>query len=374
MTMTGKWNEIAMELGAIFGERAEAHDRSGTFVADNYALLKERRFMSALVPQEFGGGGAAIEEICEALRVLAHHCPSTALSLSMHSHLVAAAAFKHKLGKPTKALLEKVAAKELVLVSTGATDWIDGNGTAVRVEGGYRVSGRKVFGSGSPVADLLITSCAEPDGPDGPAVIHFPVAFSAEGVSILEDWDTMGMRGTGSNTVLFDNVFVPEASVALRRPQGQWHPAWNVVLGVAPALYMAPYIGLAEAAVELAVSRARKRPGREGVVDATGQMLNELASAHLAWRELVRGCAGYDFVPGLEHANQNLVYKTLVTRAVKKTVELAMEVAGGASFYRALPLERLWRDAQACHFHPLPERRQIAFSGKVALGMDPGVR
>ena len=109
--------------------------------------------MSALVPSELGGGGATHGEVCQVLRELAHHCGSTALALSMHTHLVAAAVWRHKHGQPAEALLRKIAASELVLVSTGAGDWVDSVGKAERAPGGYRVSAVKRFGSGSPVGD-----------------------------------------------------------------------------------------------------------------------------------------------------------------------------------------------------------------------------
>ena len=95
----------------------------------------------------------------------------------MHQHLVSAAVFNHMNGRPGLKLLEKVAASEAILVSTGANDWMESNGAAQRVDGGYRVTARKPFASGSPVGDVLVTSVAFDESPEGPEVLHFPVSM-----------------------------------------------------------------------------------------------------------------------------------------------------------------------------------------------------
>ena len=125
---------LAETLGARFGERAGAHDAAGTFVEANYLALKEHRFFSAGVPTELGGGGLSHAELCEVIRILGRHCGSTALAFSMHTHLVAAAVWRYCHGKPAEKLLRRVAAEELVLVSTGAADWLGSNGTLERVD------------------------------------------------------------------------------------------------------------------------------------------------------------------------------------------------------------------------------------------------
>lgn len=364
------WTDVATKLGAAFGERTAEFDEKDCFVADNYVDLKRERVFSMLVPSDLGGGGATYAQTCDLLRRLGQHCASTALALSMHQHLVAATVFKHKKGQPGAALLEKVATHQAVLVSTGATDWVDSNGSARRVDGGYRVNGRKVFGSGGPGADMLITSFAADDEPEGPSVIHCPVPLDAEGVNLLDDWHTLGMRGTGSHTVLLKDVFVPEGSVALKRPKGQWHPAWDVALGVAPPIYMAPYVGLAEAAAEQVLERARKRRDAIPVQLAAARMENVLTTARLAWQDMVRLAGNCDFTPSLDNSNAQLVRKTIVNNAVKEAVACAMEVAGGSGFYKSQPFERMWRDIQASHYHPLPERRQLIFTGRYRLGAD----
>jgi alkylation response protein AidB-like acyl-CoA dehydrogenase len=109
--------------------------------------LKEHRVFSAGVPAELGGGGASHSELSAMLRELARSCGSTALALSMHTHLLALSVWQYQQGQPAETLLRRIAHEELVLVSTGASDWLESSGTAEPVDGGYRVNARKIFGS-----------------------------------------------------------------------------------------------------------------------------------------------------------------------------------------------------------------------------------
>lgn len=362
------WIERANTLGRTFAERARTHDAEGRFVAENYADLKAAKMFSMMVPAALGGGGARYDEVCEVIRILGRSCGSTALAFSMHQHLVAANVFKYRKGE-VPPVLGKVAASELVLISTGAGDWLHSNGKARRVDGGYRISGRKVFCSGSPLGDVFVSSIRFDEGPDGPRVLHFPVPAKAEGVRLLDDWNTLGMRGTGSQTVAFDDVFVPDAAIALDRTPG-WHGVWNVVLGVAPPIYMAAYLGVAEGAAEVALTKAKRlaSPTSAGLV---GAVVNARTEAQLAFDDMVRRVDDFGFTPANEFASGQLVRKTLVANAAKRAVELSCELVGGSSFFRSSDLERAFRDIQAAHFHPLPERRQQSFSGLVELGLDP---
>jgi alkylation response protein AidB-like acyl-CoA dehydrogenase len=366
-----RFGELIQVLGPRFLERAPSHDRDARFVADNYNELKEYKLFSAGVPHELGGGGASHQEVCGFLRELSHYCSSTALALSMHSHLVATTVWRRRHGMPGEALLRKVAQSELVLVSTGAGDWLDSVGRAERVPGGFRVSAVKRFCSGSPSGDLLITSAPVEGGDAADEVIHFPVSMRAEGVQRKDDWDTLGMRGSGSHSVVLNEVFVPEESVVLRRPRGQWHGSWNVIVTIAAPIYMAPYVGIAERAAAIAKAALTRRDADSLAISALGELENHLTTAQLAYNDMLRLANDYDVEPTLEHANRALIRKTLVANAVRQTVSSAIEVVGGASYFRGLGLERLWRDAQGAPFHPLPEKQQQQFSGRVALGLPP---
>lgn len=358
-------------IGPRFAEGAAERDRDDNFVGRNYDALKQHKVFSALVPAELGGGGVRHSAMCAFLRRLAHYCPSTALALSMHQHLVAAAVYHHRNGRPGKKLLERVAADETVLISTGANDWMESSGAAERVDGGFKVDARKPFASGSPAGGILATSVPYRDPEQGWQVIHFAVPFTAPGVSLANDWHTLGMRATGSRTVILEGVVVPDSAVALRRPRGRYHPAWNVILTVAMPLIMSVYTGVAEAAAAIARDHASKRKGDPAAPYLLGELTNEVTAAQLAADDMVRLANDLDFAMTLEVADAVLVRKTIVAEHVMGAVEKALEAAGGSGFYRKNALERFLRDAHGAQFHPLPAKRQHRFTGRIALGLDP---
>jgi alkylation response protein AidB-like acyl-CoA dehydrogenase len=371
MTMGRDFIAEARQIGPKLAERAAAADRDGAFVSESYELLADRGFVGMAVPASLGGGGASHAEASEALRELGKHCGSTALALSMHTHLVAATVWKHLRGQPGEALLRRVASERLVLVSTGAGDFLESNGRVTRVEGGYRVTAIKPFASGSPVGKLIITSAAYEDPEQGPRVLHFPVPMDAPGVHLERDWNSMGMRGTGSHTIRFEDVFVPDAAIGLDRPRAGWPPVWSVVLTVAAPMYIAPYVGVAEAAAEQALAFARVRTKDTTLHLLAGELENERASLALAFRALVENARNYDFAPELSRANQALIYKTLVAKHAIAVAEKATEIVGGRAYLAAQGMERLLRDVHGAPFHPLPEKRQQLLTGRLALGLEP---
>jgi alkylation response protein AidB-like acyl-CoA dehydrogenase len=365
---------IVDELGPTFAGRIAAYDADDAFVAENYRALKERKVFSAMVPKDLGGGGYRHSEMCAFLRGLAKHCSSTALACSMHQHLVAAQVWNHLHGKPGGAMLEKVAQGGLVLVSTGANDWLESNGTVEKVEGGYRVTAKKPFASGSPAGDLLVTSAPYEHPTEGWQVLHFPVPFSTKGVSLKADWKVLGMRATGSNTVALDGVFVPEGAVGMSRPRGDYHPFFNVVMTVALPLISSVYLGVAEAIAEKARNGAKKRQADASVPYLLGELENALTTAQLAVDSMVRIANDWDFEAVTEVGNAIAIRKSIAVRAVLGTAEKALEVVGGTGFFREAGLERLLRDAHGFQFHPLQEKRQHQFTGRIALGLEPLAR
>ena len=362
------WTDIACDIGDAFAARAAMHDREGKFVTKNYADLKKSGLFSAGIPAELGGGGASHAEICAIVREIGHHCGSTGLSYAMHSHPVCVNVFKHARGDAkATAALRKIAAKDLVIAGTGANDWLASNGEAIEIDGGYRVNAHKRFVSGGPGADLFVTSAVF-DGDDGPEVIHFAVPMASDGIEIQSNWDTLGMRGTGSNDIVMKDVFVAAEAVVARRPVGTWHPMWDVIVPVALPIIVACYVGLAEAAATYALQTASGKPH---LAPAIGQMQTDIAVAQLALDDMIRTVDDYAFVPDLAITSDVLTRKAIAARSVKSAIETASEIVGGAGFYRGHPMERIVRDMRAFHFHPLPERIQQSFSGRVALGMEP---
>src|SRR5512145_1059972 len=313
-TPRADWIAVARELGERFAARASGHDGDDSFVADNYVDLKTHRLFSAGVPVDLGGGGASHAELCAILRTLGRSCGSTALALSMHTHLVAAAVWRRQHDQaPVEPMLRRVAGEELVLVSSGGSDWLAGSGQARRVEGGYRIDARKIFSSGCPSGQLLVTSAVLDDPQAGPTVLHFPVALDAAGVKILDTWHTLGMRGTGSHDILLQDVFVPEAAIAGRRPQGKWHHLFHVVVMIALPIVYAAYVGVAEAARDLAVRQAARKRDDAGLVDLVGEMDNELATAQMALDAMIATAATAQAGP--ETTRRTTIARTLCGRA-----------------------------------------------------------
>jgi len=367
--MSNIWLTKAEEIAAAIEARAEECDANDAFVAESYRLLAEQGLFKALVPVEFGGGGATISEVCQAIRRLGQSCGSTALAFSMHSHLVAVAAWRlrHE-GAPTEGLLRKVGEEGAILVSSGGSDWLPSGGEAVRDEGGYRVTATKPFSSGSPAAQILGTSAVYDDPEAGPTVIHFPVPLDAEGVTIKDNWRVLGMRGTGSNDIDLKDVFIPDAAITGRRPPGAWHLLFHVISMIAFALVYSAYVGVAEGARLRALAAVRKRSESEAAALIAGEMENAFTVAELAHAQMMRLADNAE--PGPETTSAAMICRTLVGNATIATVEKAMELVGGGGFYRKLGLERAFRDVQAARFHPLQEKPQLRFTGRVVLGWD----
>jgi alkylation response protein AidB-like acyl-CoA dehydrogenase len=240
-----------------------------------------------------------------------------------------------------------------------------------KVDGGYRVSARKIFCSGSPAGGLLVSSAIYDDPQEGPSVLHFAVPMNAEGITVLDNWRAMGMRGTGSNDVVLENVFVPEASISMRRPRGKWHPFFTTVSAVALPLVMSVYLGVTEAACTLAATSGKKRASDPNVPYLLGEMENALVTAELAVQGMIDLCDDYAFEAATQTANAILIRKTIAANACVQAAEKALEATGGGGFFRGTGLERLLRDVHASRFHPMQEKRQQLFTGRLTLGLDP---
>jgi alkylation response protein AidB-like acyl-CoA dehydrogenase len=357
----------AEALVPALAERAAAHDAEDRFVADNYVLLREAGLVEAGVPAELGGRGAEVGALADMLRTLAHGCGSTALAFSMHTHQVAVPAWRwrHRQVAAMEPLLRRIAAERIILLSSGGSDWIGGSGRAEKVEGGYRVTARKGFTSGAEAGDILMTGALiEEDG--ARHVLHFGAPMRAAEVRIEDTWRTLGMRGTGSNDVVLDGLFVPEASVALKRPAGVWHPLFQIIATIAFPLIYAVYLGVAESARDIAIELARKKPAGADQRALAGQMETALRAAQLGHAAMV--AAAEANAPSAESVNEVMIGKAIVTRNALRAVDLAMELAGGAGFYRAAGLERRFRDIQGARYHPLQRGPQAQYAGAMALG------
>ena len=360
---------LAEALGKDFAARAQVADETDSFVADNYAALKTSGLVEAGVPRELGGGGAGIDELALMLRTLARHCSSTALAFAMHTHQVAIPAWRwqHQKIAAVEPLLKRVAAEKIILLSSGGSDWVAGSGKAERVEGGYKITARKVFSSAAPAGSLLMTSAVLEEAGEDAKVLHFGIPMNSPQVRIDPVWKTLGMRGTASNDVIIDGHVVPEAAVALKRQAGEWHPLFQTIATIAFPLIYSVYVGVAESARDLAVAMAKKRRPDHHVTQIVGRMDTELRGAQVAL-DYMLDVAGRN-APSAETVNDVMIGRKLVADHAISAVELAMEAAGGAGFYRAQGLERRFRDIQGARYHPMQPGPQAEYAGAMAMGL-----
>lgn len=362
------WIALARELGQCFATRAAAADADDRFVEANVEALKAAGFIEAGVPAELGGRGAAYRELVQMLCELARHCGSTALAFSMHTHLVVTATWRWRHGEAVvETLLRRTATEQLMLIGSGGSDWLGSSGTARRTAGGYLVKAHKGFASGVPAGDLLLTSAVADSDAGGKEVIHFAVPLKDKAVRIVENWRTLGMRGTGSHDVEIDDLFIDDAAITLRRPRGKWHPLFHGFAMLAIPLIYGVYLGIAEAARDRALELARGRAGDPVLPYLVGEMERELLVARLSHRHMLE--AAETGQPCPVTTNSVMAGRALVGQAAIRTVEKAMEVAGGAGFHRSHGLERLFRDVQAARYHPLQDKAQLRLAGRQALGL-----
>jgi alkylation response protein AidB-like acyl-CoA dehydrogenase len=357
----------AEAVAPVLAEHAGRHDVDGTFASEPLDAIRDAGLLAAGVPVELGGLGADNRELAGLQRELAHHCGSTALATSMHQHVVCFTAWRYRRGMPgAEATLRRVAEEGIVLVSTGGGDWTHPRGEATRVEGGYRVSGRKRFASQSTAGTVMSTMAAYDDPEQGRRVLNLAVPFASDGVTVADNWDTLGMRATASNDVVLEDVFVPDEKVLANRPYGVVDPPLQVIGSIAFPIVSAVYLGVAEAAFAAAVGSARGRAEDPTVRRQVGLMKHRLQVA--SWSlEGVLDLVGPDPAPSMETLAAVMLAKREVALAGLEVCDLAMEVAGGPAFFRGSVVERCYRDIRAAKFHPTTPEDTLLLVGDEAL-------
>lgn len=356
-------------VGDAIAEHATRHDADGTFVTEAFEHLAAAGLLAIGVPAELGGGGATIRELTDVQRELAHYCGSTALASAMHQHVVAFTAWRLRRGLPgAEVTLRRVAQEGIVLVSTGGGDFTHPNGEAVKVDGGYEVSGRKQFASQSPIGTVVSTMFAFDDAELGRRVLNMAVPLAAEGVQVLDNWDALGMRGTGSGDIVLDRVFVPDERVLANRPYGVIDPPLQVIISIAMPIITGAYLGVAEAAYDAAVAVAVTKADDPLVQRQVGLMAHRLRVARWALDRALDEI-GDDPTPSMNSVAVALAAKREVVLAGAEVVDLAIDVAGGTAFRRGSTIERCYRDMRAAGFHPLTPERTLLHAGRLALGL-----
>jgi alkylation response protein AidB-like acyl-CoA dehydrogenase len=357
----------AAAAAPVLAEHAERHDRDGTWVHESFEHLRNEGLLSIAVPRELGGDGASIRQVAMVQRELAKHCASTALATSMHQHVTTFTAWRYRRGLPgAEATLRRVADDRIVLVSTGGADFTEPRGTAVKVEGGYRVSGRKVFASQSVAGTVLSTMFAYDDPDQGLRVLNMAVPIASEGVTVLDNWDTLGMRGTASNDIVLENVFVPDERVLADRPHGVLDPALQVISTIGFSIVAGVYLGIAEGARDHAVSAVLGKADDPTVRRQVGLMETRLRIASWALDGAL-AVAGDDPAPSVETVAAVMAAKREIALGGLEVADIAMELGGGQAFFKGSPIERAWRDLRAAKFHPFTPEATLTQAGEVAL-------
>ena len=356
----------AAAVGAEVAQHARRHDMDGSFVAEGVDCLREAGLLAMAVPAELRGGGATIRQVAAVQRELAHHDGSAALATSMHQHVVCFTAWRYRRGLPgAEATLRRVADDGILLVSTGGADLTHPRGEAIKVDGGYRVSGRKVFASQSTAGTVMSTMFAYDDPDQGRRVLNMAVPFASDGVRVMANWDTLGMRGTASNDIVLEDVFVPEERVLANRPHGVIDPPLQVILSIAIPIISAVYLGIAEAAYGEAVARAKSTDPT--VQRQIGLMAHRLQIASWALDRALDE-VGDDPAPSPQRLAAAMAAKREIALAGLEVCDIAMEVAGGAAYFKGSVIERCYRDMRAVKFHPFTPEQSLLYAGRLALG------
>ena len=252
--------------------------------------------------------------------------------------------------------------------------------SATRVEGGWRINGRKMFGSLGPHWNRLGFHAMDAHDPAAPVVVHGFVPRDAPGLTTVANWDAQGMRATESHDTVLEDVFVPDSQVLCVVPAGPpSHPAVAVIQVWALTLIANVYVGIAERALEIAVAEAARRTSiaiPQGTFAHHPLVQHQVADMYLALdaaRSSVDAVAR-DWVGGVDHGPmwgpKVLAARWQATHAANRVVDLACEVVGGSSYRRGTELERLSRDVRAGRFHVGNDAFTHEIVGKALLGVD----
>jgi alkylation response protein AidB-like acyl-CoA dehydrogenase len=376
---------LSEQMLTRFAERCAGYDRENRFFDEDFQDLKEAGYLAINVPKELGGRGLNLAEVCREQRRLAYPAPATALGINMHLYWTGVAADLWRHGdKSLQWMLEEAVAGE-VFAAGHAERGNDlplflSTATAERVDGGFRFTGHKMFGSMAPVWTRYGLHALWNDAERGPQIVHAFLPRDSAGYRIVETWDTLGMRGTRSDDVLLESAFVPDKYIARILPAGTGD---EFVLGIfAWALlpYANIYYAISQRAIDLVVPMLKNKNS----VALTRSMAYHPEVQHaVAEMALALDPVGphinkvaEDWSAGVDHGGswpaKIVSAKFHAVEACWRIVDLAMEVSGGTGMFKTSELERLFRDARCGRFHPANSLLTHEIVGKTALGIDLG--
>jgi alkylation response protein AidB-like acyl-CoA dehydrogenase len=375
---------LTEEKLARFAARAAAYDRENRFFQEDFDELSAAKYLLLPVPLEFGGAGMTLAEVCREQRRLAYYAPATALAVNMHLYWVGIAADLWRRGDHSlEWILCEAAAGEIFAAGHAETGndipVLLSTSKAERVDGGYRFTGRKHFGSLTPVWTRFGLHGMDTSDPTQPKIVHAFMPRDTAGYVIKETWDVLGMRATRSDDTALENAFIPDRYIARVVPAGG-AGIDPFVLGVFAWALMGfgnVYYGLAKRALDVTI-RSVKAKGSLGlsrsmayhpeIQHAIAEMVIELDSIgpHLE-------AVAQDWSNGVDHGTQwpSKIFSAKY-RAVEGSwhvVDLGLDVTGGTGIFRSAGYERLLRDARLGRIHPANSFLTHEVVAKTALGI-----
>jgi alkylation response protein AidB-like acyl-CoA dehydrogenase len=374
----------ARQLAEDFATRAAQHDRDASDPLENYAALRDAGFYGLNVPAALGGGGVGLLGWSLAAEALGQGCASTALSFNMHLSVVGPLMDSPLVPPDVKARLAKLVVQDGKLIGGNFSEPTTSGlvGTAVpltrarRVDGGYRITGRKAFASMIAAADYVMVLARPEDATAPGAAVLLLVPPDAPGRRVDRVWDTLGMRATRSDSMVLENCFVPEESllfrsddiVPFRRDGARWF--W--------ASYTPVYLGIGLAAYRAAVETVTGRtpPGyaqslayhpdvRRHVAEMSVDLeAARLVTLHAAW---------LSDTDGPTPASLAALYraKYLVGEVVTRVTRTALTLGGAHALFKSSPLERLFRDGAIAPIQFPPRDFCLSSLGMLELDLDP---
>ncbi|MEV4060365.1 acyl-CoA dehydrogenase family protein [Nonomuraea dietziae] len=363
-------------------ERAARHDRDNTFPHDNYNDLRDAGLMRLTVPEELGGLGADQQDMLLVLEQLAAADGATALAYAMHvAPLGSWGLTWRRTGAPPLEQVLRLAAMGHLTLAAIASEigtsnlFTDAKTTATRADGGFLLNGRKNFGTNSAVATMWATTARYEDPELGSRLLVLLVDPASEGITIEQTWDTLGMRATQSNDVVFDGLFVPDQGVVQSIPIGHFdvQVLETIICWTAPS-FGAVYTGIAAGALSWSVQQIRRR-GLERdarVQDAIADAETALEVNRSVLRRHAAEVTSGQLISQLsvqEGLGRCAFVKNVCTNNAASIMTRLADVVGGAAYSRAHPFERMWRDVQAGLIMPINNRTGKELIGASALGI-----
>jgi alkylation response protein AidB-like acyl-CoA dehydrogenase len=373
------------EMLARFDERAPEYDRANRFFDEDFVELRESGYLSCALPPEYGGAGLGLHGYTKLASRLGYVAPATALALNMHIYWTGLAADLLKMGDEScRFILERAAEGHVFAAIHGEAGndlpLLLSTTTAERVDGGWSISGHKIFGSLTPVWTYAGFHAMDASDPDNPKIVHGFMPRDTPGLEIVDTWDTLGMRATQSQDTVLDKAFCPDELCPLVCPIG-FAGAGPFQVGIfAWALtgFAAVYHGAGRRAFDITLA---KMPTRTSIALTNSMAHHPEVQHHVAKMRMEYDAAdalldrtAADWEAGVQHEDwpvRLVATRQVVINAAYDIVDRALDLSGGSGAFRANRLEQLFRDIRMGRFHPGNRLLAPELIGKLCLGIDP---